>query len=647
VGHGSAGSRSRTSWGAHSCAGCATWPAGARRLLVVALLALSAAGLAGVWAGPAAAKSFSITEVAVDATVRPNGDVKVHESRTLGFSGSFHYVYWDYRAKGSDGISVIGASGPTDSSGAPSPYTLSTAAVAGVAGTPGTYSVEDTATGVRVQLSFDLSDASATFGVDYIALGAARRWQDTAELYWQFVGAGTAVPSDHVRITVHLPQGVQKSEVRAWTHGPLWGNVVIEPDASVVSTVSPLPAYTFIESRILFPASALTQAKQRPAAKLGAVLAEEKALADKANRERWLARAKVAFWLIVGIGIPLVALVLVIVLYVRFGRELRPRFNAPYLRDLPEPPLPPALVGFIWRMGSVGREDATATLLDLINRGVIDIERVEWQEQHLLGGSSGKVSYKLTLHEEKLDELLPYEHHLVNFLFTEIAGGWSLVIADLRDLAKAKRTEFASGYKEFTDMVGDEGTKRDYLDAKADRMAFTGAAFGFIAAVAAGVAGVFGRVYWMLLGLPVWIGLIFMSRSIKRRSAEAAELYAQYQALRRYMKDFGRMQEKPPDSVVLWQQFLVYAVVFDMADEVIKAMQVKVPEVMQDPAFRTMTFMMIAQPGMGPSPFSAIDQSFGQAVAVATSSSSSGSGGGGGFSGGGGGGGGGGGFGAG
>jgi uncharacterized membrane protein len=617
-----------------------------RRIALSALVVLLAAGLAGLAAGPAAAKSYSITDVAIDASVQPNGDVTVHEARTLAFSGSYHYVYWEYDEKGSNGIRVTGASGPVDSSGTRSPYTLSTGSVAGVPGTPGTYGVEETTGGVRVQLNFALADTTATFGVDYTALGAAKRWKDTAELYWQFIGAEASVPSDHVRVTVHLPQGVTKSDVRAWTHGPLWGNVVIEPDASVVSTVSPLPAFTFVESRILFPGSALPQAKQHASARLATALAQEKALAGKANRARWVARAKVAFWTLVGVGIPLVALILVIVLYVRFGREPRPKFNAPYLRDIPEPSLPPALVGFIWRMGSVGREDATATLLDLIDRGVIDIERVEWQEQHLLGGSSGKTSYKLTLHEEKLDGLLPFEHHLVNFLFTEIAGGWSFVIADLKDLAKAKRTEFASGYKEFTDMVGDEGTSRGYLDAKADRMAFTGAAFGFIAAVAAGVAGLFGRFYWALIGLPVGIALIFVSRSIKRRSVESAELYAQYQALRRYMKDFGRMDEKPPDSVVLWQQFLVYAVVFDMADQVIKTMQVKVPEVMQDPAFRTMTFMMIAQPGMGPSPFSAMDQSFGQAVAVATSNSSSGSGGGGGFSGGGGGGGGGGGFGA-
>ena len=43
----------------------------ARPIVVLALVALLAAGLAGLWAGPAAAKSFSITGVAIDATVQP------------------------------------------------------------------------------------------------------------------------------------------------------------------------------------------------------------------------------------------------------------------------------------------------------------------------------------------------------------------------------------------------------------------------------------------------------------------------------------------------------------------------------------------------------------------------------------------------
>ena len=193
-----------------------------------------------------------------------------------------------------------------------------------------------------------------------------------------------------------------------------------------------------------------------------------------------------------------------------------------------------------------------------------------------------------------------------------------------------------------------EGEQRGYLDPQADRMAFVASAFAFVAIVAAGAAAVFSGFWWFFLGVPVGLVLIFVARAVKRRSQEAAELHAQYAALERYLKDFGRLQEKPPDAIVLWEQFLIFAVVFGIADQVAKAMTVKVPEVVNDPAFRTPYILWWGMPGDGGglSAFGELHQSFSQAVSVATSSSSSGSGGGGGFSGGGGGGGGGGGFGA-
>src|SRR5665647_2490049 len=52
-----------------------------RRLVLFALALGLAAAFAGLAAGPAAAKDFSITAVNIDATVRPNGDLRVHESR--------------------------------------------------------------------------------------------------------------------------------------------------------------------------------------------------------------------------------------------------------------------------------------------------------------------------------------------------------------------------------------------------------------------------------------------------------------------------------------------------------------------------------------------------------------------------------------
>ncbi len=346
-------------------------------------------------------------------------------------------------------------------------------------------------------------------------------------------------------------------------------------------------------------------------------------------------------------GVPLVALVLVMVLYFRYGREPKTQFNAQYLRDFPQPQLPPALAAFIWRMGSVGSDDVTATLLDLVNRKVIDLERVTVHEDRLFGPDETS-TYKLTLHDERLEGLLEHERQLCAFLFHEIAGGNELVLSELKDLAKTQRTAFAKGFQTWKATVQEEGERRGYLDPQADRMAFIASAFAFVAIVAAGAAAVFSGFWWFFVGIPVGIVLIWVARAVKRRSQEAAELHAQYAALERYLKDFGRLQEKPPDAVVLWEQFLIYAVVFGIADQVAKAMTVKVPEVVSDPAFRTPYILWWGMPGEGGglSAFSEMHQSFSQAVSVATSSSSSGSGGGGGFSGGGGGGGGGGGFGA-
>ena len=59
-------------------------------------------------AGPAAAKSFTITKVRVDATVLPNGDMQVTDTRTLDFSGTYHFVYWDLSTQGPAGFGEIG-----------------------------------------------------------------------------------------------------------------------------------------------------------------------------------------------------------------------------------------------------------------------------------------------------------------------------------------------------------------------------------------------------------------------------------------------------------------------------------------------------------------------------------------------------------
>ena len=545
----------------------------AGRLSLVLLLLVAAAVLLGI-ATTAAAKDFSITDVTIAARVLPNGDVRVHETRTLDFNGAFSYVYWDYRTAGSDGIRILGASGPEG------PYQESGS------GQPQTYTVTSTPGNERVELHFDVADTAATFGVDYVATHAAKRWSDTAELYWQFVGDETRIPCDKVRITIALPAGVQRDQVRAWAHGPLWGDVTIAPNANVVLTVAPLPAETFVEARVLFPAAALPRAPLTSGARLRAVLDEEKKLADEANSGRTRERVSHALWAVVGIGAPLGALILGFVLWRRFGREPRPQFRGQYFRDIPEPALPPALVGYIWRMGDVdqGRRERHAAR-----------PHRSWRHHHRarreargapVRQGTSRSTYRLTLVDEKREGLETFEERLVTLLFDELGDGESLMMDELKDRAKAERQTFQTGYKEWVALrrrarrgdrafstprptVWRSGRRRPALRRRSRRAPPPSSPSSS----------------WFLWASPWAIGVVLAARVIKRRSPQAAELHAQYAAMRRYLKDFGRLQEKPPDAVVLWEHFLVLAVVFGIADDVIAALAMKVPEVVNDPAF--------------------------------------------------------------
>ena len=108
-------------------------------------------------------------------------------------------------------------------------------------------------------------------------------------------------------------------------------------------------------------------------------------------------------------------------------------------------------------------------------------------------------------------------------------------------------------------------------------------------------------------------------------------------AHKRFLKDFGRMDEKQLPEVRLWDKYLVYAVILGCADELAHQMKLKIKE---------MDTSMIDYPYYDPyffhaTIYSSLNRGIAQAVSssrstIAASQSSSGSGFGGGASGGGG-----------
>ena len=538
---------------------------------------------------PALADSFTIDNVRIEARVAADGSMTVTERRTVSFTGSFSRLYWELGARGSRDITVVGISGPGGAM-------IATEDVK--ARPPSTYAVRRSTGVPSVQAFFRLTDTVGTFTLRYRVRGAAVRWLDTGELYWQFVGAGWKEPTRRVKVTLRLPAGVARGDVTAWAHGPLDAAVRVLPDGRVRLSAAGVPPETLIETRVLFPAAALTAAPVRQSPRLRAVLTQERRRADQADAARGSDPAERTLGYILAAVLGALALVQPVVLLRRHGREQRVSFEGKYYRDLPDPDLSPAMVGALWRGDRIGQREISATVLDLADRGVVTAGVVSFEKRGLFGARRQNTC-ELALDRTRVDALRPQERQLVALLFDRVAASDTLRIDDLRTLARERRPLFRAGLDEWTAAIWEEARQRGFTQRRGSGALIATMLCGF-AAVAAGIGGAaLAGSGWPAVAVLSGVFALAISPLMRRRMPAAAELHARYQGVRNYLRDFGGMDERPPASVVLWQRFLVLAVVFDMVDEVMESLKVKAPEIVRSDAFATIAFWV---DGAAPSP---------------------------------------------
>ena len=151
-----------------------------------------------------------------------------------------------------------------------------------------------------------------------------------------------------------------------------------------------------------------------------------------------------------------------------------------------------------------------------------------------------------------------------------------------------------------------------------------------------------------LVPLAAGIVVFLLMRTLLQRTPVGARRAAEWDGLRSFLKDFSRLDEAVSGDMIIYERYLVAAVALGVADELVRGLALKVPEVVANPGFATWYVASSFDHGLaggGLAGLGSFDSTFG-ATTGAFTPQSSGTGGGGGFSGGGGGGGGGGGFGA-
>ena len=553
------------------------------------------AGLFFLFPQSAYAKSYDMPKVTIDAQVQPNGDLQVVEQREFDFSGSFSAVWWNYDNLPSGATLSIekvrmahvddsGTRQDSWSTLSSVPFQLSWRNAGGPGKTA--YSFDEPEN--TVYAFFNEDDSRVVFELTYVVENAVQAYSDVGELYWQFVGSKWEEDSSNVSLTVSLPMPagttVEAGEnIRAWGHGPLDATLHINTDGSVSYSVPHVSAGSYAEARILFPTEWLTDVMSDDknahfsTARLDTVLDEERTWSDRANAQR-------AITLGVLLAVVLVCLALLVWAlrsFLRYGKELEPQFKEIYWRDVPVEGEHPAVIGRLCRFDKEDAKDFTATIMHLANEGALLINKGSYQTQGILSDKTVEDYYLTRVPEVELTLNSEIDRQAMSLLFDTVAEGQpSLWLGTIKAYAEENPQAFTDAMARWQGTVSSHVNAGEYFESysavKRTRMATIAIVLLVLCAI---VAFVFANPLVLIPSVLTGVVLVVVSRFMDRRTQKGADAYARCEALEKWLTEFSALNERPPLDVKVWGEFMVYALVFGVAEKAIAELQKAVPEV--------------------------------------------------------------------
>lgn len=458
-----------------------------------------------------------------------------------------------------------------------------------------------------------------TVVVRYNINAAVELFSDAAQFYWQYVPAGWEESSANVFAQISLPcKGVYNPEdklVRVWGHGSLDSSWQFDAQGRIVLKNPRVNSGNFAEVRILFPLDWISHKDglvQKSSPIVESALEEEGALVQQANEQRM--QLQIIF--IGGIVVLLLLLCLGIYLFMRARKELRPQFQEKYWRDVPDKQAPATCIARLLRGNDETSEDLNFAILELAQKGLISLGFTKEEQKTFFKTKQVTKGYiELTLKgsetlrahsafEDRASGVQPefpvYETFMgktLEYLFVQILGsfadesaeqvqelpqvGTRLYLDDMSQFAKERPREFSEHYSAWMGFVSSCVNRLDYfgrIQNKTSKLLF-----GLIAVlVAAGVYLVIATDGLWLLGFAYLIGavlLFFCSLTLTvRLTAHGIETAAKAKALKAWLKDFSRIDERPCSDIAVWGEFMVYACVLNVAKEALKNIKDVAPE---------------------------------------------------------------------
>jgi len=609
----------------------------------------------------ALASEYRVTDYFIEAYIHEDGSMTVNE--LIVPEGSYNGYYFDKGFQMSSATPFTGIE--TDFNGNSSIYNLGdysniyataingtgftfdslktaganydfTKVTSAYDGQSGVYTLDEYQNSFYVKIYSPGSDNTG-FYLTYTVEDAVVVHNDVAELFYPFIDANFEEAIINLEIKVHLPG--EASDLRVWTHGTLLGEIDNINNEYAYATYPNTPAYTLTDIRLTFDKSLVPNAtKYSNVNGLNAIITletikantandlREKAIKEEALKDSLRRTARYIFWTYI------IGLIFVIsIVYKKYDKEYPNPLNSEYNREFVGD-YGPAIAAYLLNNKNIGPEAVTTTILDLVTRRVIEVEKIPLKRN--------KEDYKFILREHK-EKLKDYEENLIDWLFVKMGDGTkTITMSKIKEEAKGTRTynTFVTNYNAFTKKIRKLAINEKFYEEKSKRVKKYGlySLLGIIVfPLFLGIIDYKGG--YGIASTVISVGYLMYLGIFTKKSEKGILHYYSWKGMKKFLTDFGRFNEKELPEIILWEKYLVYAAAFGIADKVEKAMKLKIKEFKLDQNTNFTTNYILLNHSFGNALTSSINSSVRSAVSsaqVAQSRTSSGSGFGGGSSGG-------------
>ena len=437
----------------------------------------------------------------------------------------------------------------------------------------GNYVESSNQNGKSYKMYYKAENEKVAFLIEYTLEDMVVLHEDVAELYFAILSEDFEDSIEDLQIRVNLPKEDSSNNFRIWTHGDLTANIDFLNRSSFLTTVKKTYANTAIDVRTTFDASLMNRSLVRKTTEekaLDQIIAVEEERAQAANQARETAKKNMTITYIICAIYIVIIILWWIYVYIRFDREYKSTFTLKYNREFIED-YNVEVVDYLMNH-NITPNAMSASILNLIYKKNIKVEEIPSEKK------KKEKNYRFSLINR--DKASDTEDVLLDFLFETVGKDNTFTTEELKKYASGTTTfgNFQKSYTNWQNCVRKDGERQNFFEKNG--LPIVSSIFLLLIALIIVCYVSYLDVYSVMVIIVMTLSLVFLIYAlfIRKRTKKGNEDYVRWKAFKNFLEDFGRFDIKELPEIALWEKYLVYATVFGLADQVEKAMNVKISE---------------------------------------------------------------------